>query len=76
MINRNEPTRNDRPILGDYVRIDMGEIADLKIAPTVSLPVVPLGSSAFWLFVDDWNATMYFAADNAAFRWVGEEYQR
>ena len=32
-----QPTRNDRPILGDYVRIDMGEIAGLKLAPTVSL---------------------------------------
>jgi hypothetical protein len=57
-------------------RIDIGPLATLERKETLHLPPVPPGAFANWVFVTDWNAFVYVAAEGARLKWLGSRTVR
>lgn len=56
-----------------WLVIDSGDISTLKSTPAISLPEVPKTAFVNWIYVRQWNAFMYVAAETADHRWTGSE---
>jgi len=52
------------------VKIDVGEMRSLKRPPAMKLPSVTEEAFASWIFVSDWNAFMYVAAEDVHLTWI------
>ena len=52
--------------------IDAGPLTDDLPEKQPALPPVPQGAFANWLFVRDWNAFIYVAAEDASLTWLGD----
>jgi hypothetical protein len=50
------------------LRIDHGAVSSLAHPP--KLPPAPAGCFVDWIFVDEWNACVYVAAEKADIAWV------
>ena len=59
-----EPPANATGVSGDELSIDAGPLDSLRKRPAV--PVVSDDAFAWWIFVRQWNAFMYFAATDAS----------
>jgi hypothetical protein len=70
------PDPREAHAIGHHLTIDIGRVTDLERTPEVQLPPLPMGVFAYWLYVREWNAFMYFAARSAAFQWRGIEETR
>jgi hypothetical protein len=46
-------------------------MAILERKDTLPLPPIPERSFANWVFVTDWNAFIYLAAEEARLEWLG-----
>jgi hypothetical protein len=57
-------------------RIDIGPMKLLKERDFVKLPPIPDDAFVNWIFVSDWNAFIYVAAQDAALKWLGEKTVR
>lgn len=53
--------------------IDTGEVVALAKPPAIHLPDVPQTAFVNWIYVRQWNAFMYVAAETADHRWIGPE---
>jgi hypothetical protein len=51
------------------IRIDVGSLSLLKRPPMMNLPSVEKPAFANWIYVSDWNAFIYVAAQAAHLRW-------
>ena len=51
--------------------IDAGPLTDKLPERQPALPPVPQGAFANWIFVRDWNAFIYVAAEDANLTWLG-----
>ena len=58
--------------LAEAITIDSGPLSQLPAEKRPQLP--PITTTAFlnWIFVVDWNAFIYLAAEDASLRWIGE----
>ena len=56
------------------VRIDTGE--DPESHSDTILPPTPEGTTANWMFINDFNRCLYFAAGESSLEWTGEENNR
>jgi hypothetical protein len=65
-----EPPREIPPHDPAPLWIDAGLVADLEVPPAVKLPRVPPSAFVCWIYVNNWNAFIYLAADDVAFEWV------
>ena len=52
--------------------IDAGPLTDKIPKKQSSLPPVPQGVFVNWIFVRDWNAFIYVAAEEASLTWLGD----
>jgi hypothetical protein len=68
-----EPPDPDYPGDEAWLVIDTGEVSTLKSAPAIRLPDVPQTAFVNWIYVRQWNAFMYVAAETADHRWIGPE---
>ena len=68
-----EPPDHDYPGTYTYLIIDTGDVSALKSKPASHLPDVPKPAFVNWIYVNQWNAFMYVAAENANHRWTGPE---
>ncbi len=60
----------------ESVKIDVGPIARLDPERRSALPPIPQSAFANWLYVNEWNAFIYSAAENARLEWCGERTVR
>lgn len=59
------------PFAGAHsITIDIGAIHQLKTPPAMNLPPVPEAAFANWIYVKDWNAFIYVAAQDARLEWL------
>jgi|TARA_R110000868_G_scaffold122464_1_gene324408 hypothetical protein len=56
-----------------WLIIDTGEVSALERTPAIHLPDVPQTSFVNWIYVRQWNAFIYVAAETADHRWTGPE---
>ena len=68
-----EPPDHDYPGTYTYLIIDTGDVSTLKSKPASHLPDVPKTAFVNWIYVNQWNAFMYVAAENANHRWTRPE---
>lgn len=68
-----EPPDPNYPGDDAWLIIDTGKVSALKRTPAVHLPVVPQTAFVNWIYVQQWNAFMYVAAEAADHRWTGPE---
>ena len=54
------------------VTIDVGPLEQLHSANCPKLPQTPASAFSNWVFVNDWNAFIYVAAENSSLKWIGE----
>jgi hypothetical protein len=47
----------------------MGAMHLLKKTPTMNLPPIPNGAFANWIYLGDWNAFIFVAAQDAHLQW-------
>jgi hypothetical protein len=59
--------------VAEELTIDIGPVFDLEMVPTIQPPPVPTGTFANWLFVGEWNAFIYLAAQSAKLTWQESE---
>ncbi len=57
-------------------RIDIGSLAELSKKPCLDLPFVPEGAFVNWVFLTEWNAFNYVAAQDAELTWLGDRTVR
>ncbi len=55
---------------GGSVRIDIGAMQTLTQPASMTLPPVPTTAFVNWIFVNEWNAFIYVAAQDARLRWL------
>ena len=48
----------------------------LKKRDLLKLPSIPDNAFVNWIFVSDWNAFIYVAAQEATLKWLGEKMVR
>jgi hypothetical protein len=60
----------------DHLIIDMGSVASLPREKQPTLPPIPESAFSNWLFVVEWNAFIYVAAEDADLIWQGERTVR
>lgn len=53
--------------------IDSGPLDTLERKDSLHLPPTPAGAFANWIFVRDWNAFIYVAAEDARLEWLGDK---
>jgi len=53
--------------------IDTGEVSALEPQPKIRLPDKPQTAFLNWIYVRQWNAFIYVAAEAAELRWTGPE---
>jgi hypothetical protein len=53
------------------LRIDIGPMESFERKSLAQLPPVPAGAFVNWIFVTDWNAFIYVAAEDARLDWLG-----
>ncbi len=58
------------------LRIDAGSLTELHPEKRPTLPSIPQSAFSNWLFVVDWNAFIYVAAEDACLKWRGERTTR
>jgi hypothetical protein len=56
--------------------IDIGPMANLETKEPLQLPPLRSGAFANWIFVTDWNAFIYLAAQDSRLRWLADEVVR
>jgi hypothetical protein len=56
--------------------IDAGPLTELPPEKRPRLPPIPNAAFSNWLFVVDWNAFIYVAAEDARLKWLGERTNR
>jgi hypothetical protein len=70
------PDDHYSPSQAGPLRIDTGSMATLERKKALRLPALPKGAFANWIFVTDWNAFIYLAAEDAQLRWLGDNAVR
>ena len=68
-----EPPDPNYPGDDAWLVIDVGEVSTLGDTPAIHLPDVPQTAFVNWIYVRQWNAFMYVAADTADHHWTGPE---
>lgn len=68
-----EPPNSDKLADETWLVIDTGEVSTLKSTPAIHLPGVPKTAFVNWIYVRQWNAFIYVAAETADHRWTGAE---
>lgn len=68
-----EPPGPDYSADDAWLIIDTGEVSALEVAPVINLPNVPKTAFVNWIYVRQWNAFIYVAAETADHHWTGPE---
>jgi len=70
------PATNQASDTAGGERIDIGSLSELKEKPSLNLPLVPDSAFVNWVFITEWNAFFYVAAQDAALKWLNESRVR
>lgn len=68
-----EPPDQNYPGDDPWLVIDTGEVSALETTPAIHLPDVPQTAFVNWIYVRQWNAFIYVAAETAEHHWTGPE---
>ena len=58
---------------GKELWIDMGQLETMESQPKIALPPTPSDGFAHWIFVNEWNAFIYFCGKKAEIKWQDQK---